>query len=378
MRNVRCSLDADASGPRACARPAPGCLVRGGCFWDSLRTSVEKLIKLAREVGWNDCPPPHTAAATVPAGATDGIDLGKRRARLGRGMYQAALAKTLRENGDRTAEELQGKLSSFDLFYTNNELQDVLRNTSRYQVVELPNSGPHPAPVVGDVRLTAKGRALRGPRDGRLRTVRNATAQATSLMLKGFAGAGRLAPPAVYAVPALSIVAVWFAAHRVWVLPLVALAWWALVVSIGTFGEFQLRRAAQAWPRLRLYRPARWAFETHRWRLWVFPPVQVAVPALAVAGALLDVPVLYALGALFAVLGVLVWAVFIRPLRRGLRDEATQVAASRKEGRPTLSAPPGTTEWVADAETADGVEDEYAAEPADEVDYGSNDDFAPA
>jgi hypothetical protein len=269
----------------------------------------EKLRRRAQRYGWNDCPMPPCDPAKVPvpmlpadpvqvpAGAEDGIDLDGPAGKRARRVFHAALAASLQNRGVRTAEFMQGKLGWFKLRYTNNELQAVLDTADRFHpaVIDAPKRGDvtdpatgKPNPVIGNVELTPEGGKLTAPRGASLTDLGNTGVLWTVLMWKGFDGFSGIVKALVVLVPVLaSIVAFLTAPGNSWVaVAVVVLVWWAFVLFVGWRGELALKAAALAWPRLKLYRPCRYRFETHPWRHWLFPLVEWLV-ALLTAGALL-------------------------------------------------------------------------------------------
>jgi hypothetical protein len=331
----------------------------------------EELRRRAHRYGWNDCPMPCSDPARVPAGVKDGINLDDSGGKRARQVFHAALAASLQDRGDRTAEFMQGKLGWFKLRYTNNELQDVLDTATRYRpkVIDatergrLTNATGERNPVIGNVVLSPTGEKLTAPRGASLTDLTKTGVLWTVLMWKGFDGFSGVVKLLVGLFPLASL-AVGIVTKHYWLLvALVVMVWWTFVLAIGYRGERALKAAALAWRRLELYRPCRYRYETHRWRHWFFPVMEWLF-VLLVAGTLLlwlQVSSKWSwLGwtgddwamvtgwaaALLALAGIVVNGVCIRPLSVAWKEEADAVNRWRFEGRPDLSAPDGLSEWV--------------------------------
>lgn len=117
------------------------------------------------------------------------------------------------------------------------------------------------------------------------------------------------------------------------------LAWLALVLSLGARDELDLKAAAQSWRRLQVYRPHRFAFETHTWRHWFFPIAEWATAAAVLAGVLIGTPWAYPMwgsALAVAVVGVAAHRLRIRPLRKAWLAETNSVYTCRRGQRLTL------------------------------------------
>jgi hypothetical protein len=76
--------------------------------------------------------------------------------------------------------------------------------------------------------------------------------------------------------------------HRdMFIVGLVVVLWSAVLVA-RTVVARQRRAEACAWPRLKLYRPAFYEWETHAWRWWAVPVAQWVAAALGGAAILAD------------------------------------------------------------------------------------------
>jgi len=240
---------------------------------------------------------------------------------------------------------MSGKLGWFVLRYTDVEFQQVLQSARRFEVIETPESPNFDEPVVGNVQLADNGKKLTAPRGASLLDLGNSGVRATVLMWSVFGGAEKPVTVAAGLIgPPAALVGAWFLLHRWWVVALLLLAWLALVLLLGASGERALKAAALAWPRMRYYRPCRYAWETHAWRHWFFPVVEWVTAALVAGALLLGLPWAFALGpaaAVVALIGVVMYRRRVRPLREAWIEEAGQVYGCRQAGRPDLAVTAG-------------------------------------
>jgi MFS family permease len=150
-------------------------------------------------------------------------------------------------------------------------------------------------------------------------------------------------------VPA-SILGAWLVTHKWWVVAAVLLVWLALVLARGAWSENDLRLAALSWPRLCVYRPKRYEWETSRIR-WLLPVFQWLIAAFIAAALVLpgrqdDVPgvegtdwvdLFIALAIVASLAAFFVYLRWMRPRLRKAKAEETAVRACRKQGRPHVT-----------------------------------------
>ena len=95
--------------------------------------------------------------------------------------------------------------------------------------------------------------------------------------------------------------------------------------------------AADAWPRLFDYRPARWRFQTHPWRPWLLPAAVWLCVGVAATALVTDDAARWACAVAVPVVLLSTYGAYrlkIKPLRDAAAAELHEVLAWRKEHFP--------------------------------------------
>jgi hypothetical protein len=284
--------------------------------------------------GWDDCP------QSGRSGVDDEIYLygDHPDAVRARAVYLGALIASIGRFGGRTVDEMRGKLGWFILKYTDNELQVILDTARRYGFLHTPQiqNELFGVLVTGNVTATKEGKKLPVPRGGSPSDLSRNALSTGLLMWSSFTGTRPGVAALAGLAPPLAALGAWLQTHNWWLVALIGLAWLAAVLFLGVRGDRALKAAAEAWPRLEYYRPARYAFQTHRWRYWMLPLLWWVIVAFATFAILVGgkVGVYFGVGAglvALAAVGVNQWKV--APLGRGWLREAGRVYGCRRKRR---------------------------------------------
>lgn len=281
--------------------------------------------------GWDHKPPDNTAAIEkLSADRFQSLDGDNGRARRARRAFFGFLVYSLDMWGAGPADEMAGNLGWFYLQLTDGESKHLLESARKHGMVR----------ALGDDR-DVYGSAIDPqwiPTDRGLKLAQPRGASTGDLWRGGLAifDQIRVAFKDWWTLVALvaGLLSIQIARGDTlggWLVIGLVVTIWTLILLVGLRGELDLKAMAQCWPRLAVYRPARYAWQVNDLRPWLeFGTRAVTFAGLAVAVlALVNGwgwwwAALLATGAFRAATwGVYRWR--IRPLRRKWADEDTRV-----------------------------------------------------
>jgi hypothetical protein len=285
------------------------------------------------QAGWNDLAiAGDDAARALGKDGFEPLDGDGRDKRRARRAFYGFLVHSLDDWGAGHVDSMAGKLAWFYLHLTAGEAKHLVESARRHGVVRRVGDpkNVHGTEVDPQWIPTERGLKLALPRGASTGDLWNATLAIVDQIRVAFKDSWAL----------LVLIAGLFSIQLAtgdtlggWLILAIGVIICALVLGVGLSGELDLKAMAMSWPRLEVYRPARYVWQTSTLRPWLEFVTRLGLAAGAGVTILAGAnewdwwPVGLVATALFGVITYVVYRIKVRPIRKLWEAEVARVFA---------------------------------------------------